>query len=105
MKTVTKIILDYLDNEDKSQAHVSRKLKIKQSNLSKRLARKDMGVVFISRLSDALNHDFFEDLSKEWKRGKFDVTGHVMEDSAPYGNNKGILEKLVEEEVKKHLKK
>lgn len=103
VKSITKIISDYLDAKDIKQAALARKLKIKQSNLWKRMQKSEMDTSFIKQVCDALEHNFFADLSREYEKEHqtFDVNKVFEEPRVPYGSIDSILRNIVQDELKK----
>lgn len=56
-------------------------------NLQARLSKLHLSTDFIEQLSDALEHDFFADLSLEYKKKHFNVQSIVEEPTAKYGKS------------------
>lgn len=105
VKTITRMVSDYLNDRGIRPAALARMVETPQQNLSKKLAKNHMDSYWIEKISTAVNHNFFKDLSDEYEReinkGK-SVDEIVEEPLRKYG--KPTLEAMIEEIVDKKLK-
>jgi hypothetical protein len=108
VKPPSTIIAEYLYEKGISKTALGKMLNLKQQAISKRLSKKDLDTDFIQQVSDALKHNFFEDLSREYsehaKRKGFNVSNVVGEPRETYGNTglEKMLRDLVKDEIKKN---
>jgi hypothetical protein len=104
-----KLVIDYLEKNDKSQAQLARLINESPQNLGKKLRSEYMAVDMLEKISDALNHNFFHDLSEQWEREHFNIDKVVAnEPGMKYGSPEGLekyIEILVEKKVAERLKK
>lgn len=109
MKTVEQLVEEVLKHKDMSKAKLAALLKDKPQNFGKKLKRHEIIPVFlVEQISDALQYNLFNDLSKEWERKHFNIEAYVSEPSAVYGKVQGLedyLEALIEKKVKERLRK
>jgi methyl coenzyme M reductase beta subunit len=102
------IVLRYINANHLKKKHIAEKLKMSPQNLDGRLSKSALPTDFIEDLSDAINHDFFADLSKEYQRKHFNVNNFVEEPIAKYtkpGTMEAMIEKIVEQKVNEFLNK
>lgn len=103
------IVVRYIRANSINKAKLAGKMGMKPQNLQGRLDKKSLDTDFIEQLSDALDHDFFADLSLEYKKKHFNVQSIVEEPVTKYGKNESPLDayiqQLVAQEVKRILKK
>lgn len=105
VKTITEIVNSYLDHLPMKPAKLARLVGTTQQNLSKKLGKNDMDTDWVKRISDALNHNFFKDLSDEYDREKNrgkSISQIVEDPVALY--RKHPFEIYIEEIVEKKLK-
>ena len=98
----SKIILDYLYEKGISKTHLANLLGESLPNLTKKLNKNDLSTDYIFRISTALKHDFFAELSKDYQSQRdtleFEsVLGQVAEGGVPY-------ESITRDEEKKFKK-
>ena len=102
VKNITDIIINYLSDNDISQTTLAKRLDITQQSIWRKLQSKELDTGFIFNVSEALNHNFFEDLSREYeehaKRKSFDLSEVVNEPVPGYGP----IEKTIEQVLRKH---
>lgn len=108
MKSANKIIKDYLYKEEVSVENLARQLKTSGQNLGKKLRAKNISILTVEEVSDALEHNFFEDLSHEWSRKHFSLQHILNEPTVKYGSIESLdkyIEKIIEKKVAEKLKK
>lgn len=108
MKTVNQLIIDYLSKKDMRQAQLARMMNDTPQNIGKKIKAKNISILFLEELSDILQHNFFEELSAEWKRKHFSVTNFIEEPNVKYGSPTSFdkyLELIIEKKVAEKLKK
>lgn len=66
----SQIIKDYLTQHDITKTKLASLLHESVQNLSKKLKKTDLDSNYLVKISDALNHNFFEDLAREYEQGK-----------------------------------
>ena len=104
MTSAKALILKYLKENDIKQAWLARRMGTKAQYLWKKFQRKDLESEFITKISIALQHDFFEDLSisvKAEMRGLKPLSEILNEPEVKYKANENMLRKIVSEEIKK----
>jgi hypothetical protein len=69
-KGASQIIKEYLIRHDITKTRLAYLLNESVQNFSKKLKKTDLDTNYIAKISDALNHNFFEDLSAEYEQGK-----------------------------------
>jgi len=87
------MVREYLLRQDINVSQLARMCGTSQANMSKKLKLNEMDSGWIARISTALKHDFFADLSHEWK--KENMGGIVSEPSVEYGKH-NILDDYIE---------
>lgn len=104
MKGACQLIKDYLFAHEMNVSQLARLCDTTSQNLNKKLKFNDMDSAWIARISTALKHDFFADLSLEWKK---DNTGTmaVSEPAIGYGKINGPLEDYIEQRINTILEK
>lgn len=109
VKTVNEIVESVLKKRGLSKAKLAEKLVDTPQNFGKRLSRHEIvSVHFVKQMSDAMNYNLFNDLSKEWEREHFSVENIVNEPESRYGNGATFddyLEKLIEKKLKQIIRK
>ena len=104
MKGVTQLIKDYLFEWQMKPAQLARLCGTTGQNMSKKLKFNDMDTAWVARISTALKHDFFADLSLEWKKENTGIMA-VSEPAVGYSKINGPLEDYIEERIKSILEK
>lgn len=103
------IVMRFIHDKHINKSKLAEKLGMSSQNLQGRLVKNSLPSDFIEQLSDALEHDFFADLSLEYKKKHFNVQSIVEEPTAKYGKSESPLDiyvqQLVAQEVKRILKK
>ncbi|MBL7711546.1 MAG: hypothetical protein JNL13_03740 [Chitinophagaceae bacterium] len=66
----SQIIKDYLTQHDITKTRLAYLLHESVQNLSKKLKKTDLDSNYLAKISDALNHNFFEDLAREYEQAK-----------------------------------
>lgn len=66
----SQIIKDYLTQHDITKTRLAHLLRESVQNLSKKLKKADLDSNYLAKISDVLNHNFFEDLAREYEQGK-----------------------------------
>lgn len=67
-KSISDIINEYLFENGITKTSVANKLGMSQPNFSAQLNKKDLSTDFIWRISEAVDHNFFDELSKLFKK-------------------------------------
>lgn len=67
MTGIRTIILDYLKRNGISKSHLASKLGETPQLFSKKFSKEDLTTDYIRRICDALEHNFFADLAKEYQ--------------------------------------
>lgn len=99
--SITQAVRAHLKQKDISISKLARLCDTTPANMHKKLHGPDMETKWVARISTALHHNFFEDLSRSWRSGEsVTVTG---EEAVPYGKNP--LEEYIITVVKDYLKK
>jgi len=65
--SITALIKKFLTDNGKTQVHLAGLLKESPQNLANKLRKNDLNTDYIRRVSIALDHDFFADLSRHLK--------------------------------------
>lgn len=107
MLSVGKLILDYLHKHDKTQAQLARMLEETPQNLGRKLRGDFMSVEMLEKISDALEHNFFFDLSESYTRKHFNIENILNEPGMRYGSATSLdryIELIVEKKVAEKLK-
>ncbi len=101
--TVTKLIKDWLKDQNISQKELAELLKESPQNLGNKLRKRDLDSGYIRRISIAVNHDFFLDLSTQLqpvlkaKTKRSESSGIVLgDDNQVYVNREQYLQILEE---------
>lgn len=107
MKGARNLILEYLKARGITKKYLAEKLGESPQNLDSKFKKNDLTTDYIRRICDALDHDFFEDLSKEYRNETYDDWEKIMVEERPaaYSVTKDqefkkwahIIEKLPEE--------
>lgn len=95
------IVVAYIRQKHINKTKLAEKMGMSQQNLNGRLNKNDLCTDFLFQLSDAMEHDFFADLSMEFKRKKFKVEDIVSEPEVKYGG--GSLDELIGKVVERKL--
>lgn len=66
----SQIVKDYLTQHDITKTKLAYLLHESVQNLSKKLKKADLDSNYLAKISDVLNHNFFEDLAQEYEQGK-----------------------------------
>lgn len=102
------MIKEFLLDNDTKPSQLARLCGTTGQNMNKKLKFNDMDTAWVARISTALKHDFFADLSLEWKK---ENTGsmRVSEPLVGYGKTNAPLEDyikaLIRSEVEAQTKK
>lgn len=64
-RSVTQLVKDYLHHQGIKQTHLAKLLNERPQNLNKRLKQKDIDTDYLLRISEALEHDFFFEISQQ----------------------------------------
>lgn len=102
--SANKFIRDYLYNQDISQAKLARMLKEKPQVLGEKLRSDYMAVEMVEKISIALKHNFFKDMSDAFEaqiRKSKPLADIISEPTVVYGSLEQIVRKILKEELKK----
>lgn len=100
------IVVRFIHIKHINKSKLADKLGMSNQNLHARLVKRSLPTDFIEQLSDALEHDFFADLSKEYQRKHFKVENVVEEPIAKYeriGSLDAMIENIVERKINERL--
>lgn len=99
------IVVKFIHLKHINKSKLADKLGMSGQNLHARLEKSSLSTDFIEQCSDALEHNFFEDLSKEYKRKHFKVENVVEEPVIKYGEGSldALIERIVEKKVNEKL--
>lgn len=101
MKGASQLIKEYLLDKDVKPSQLARLCGTTGQNMNKKLKLNDMDTAWVDRISTALKHDFFADLSLEWKK---ENTGNVVSEPAiSYGKSNDPLKDYIEAVVRNAL--
>lgn len=103
MIDVGQMVISHLERKDISQAQLAKKLKALPQNLNRKLRADDMSVSLLMNISVALEHDFFKELSLEYKKLTFNAASVASEPDEKYGA--GPLEQIIRQVVKDEIQK
>lgn len=99
--SVTQLVRAYIKQRDISISKLARMCETSPANMHKKLHGPDMETHWVSKISHALNHNFFDDLSKNWR---MQHSGPIVAEGAVnYGKNP--LENYIIQVVNDYLKK
>lgn len=113
VKSVTQLIHDQLHRKRWNATILAEKVQppTTPQNMYKKLSKDSIEVEWLVRISNAMEHDFFQDLSREYqeeaKRKNFKVENVVEEPDAVYmidGKLATAMRKIAQEEIKKEKK-
>lgn len=66
--SASQVVSEFLRQKGISKSSLAKKLGESPSNLSQKLDRGDLDTGYLLRISEALDHNFFEDLSRLYKK-------------------------------------
>lgn len=102
-----KLVIDYLKKQEKSIEWLARKLETSGQNLGRKLRSGYMSLDTLAEISDALEHNFFNDLSELYLRKHFNMENILSEPGMKYGAPESFdryIELIVERKVAEKLK-
>lgn len=104
MTSAKGLILKYLKENDIKHAWLARRMGTKPQYLWKKFQKKDLESEFITKISVALQHNFYEDLSMALEaemKGVKPLSEILNEPEVKYKANETMLRKIVSEELQK----
>lgn len=104
MNMAIDILIRYISQKGISKSKLAYMIDDTPQNLGKRLKRGYIDCNDLYKISSALEHNFFKDLSEEYEREKrksMPVVDMIMrEPEAVYGGLEAVVRKIVREELK-----
>lgn len=100
MKSITELVKEFIAKKDIKPSQLARLCSTTEGNMIKKLKKHDMDSSWVARISTGLKHDFFADLSFEWKKEHLGEMV-VSEPGVGYGKSQGPLEDYIEQIIRK----
>jgi hypothetical protein len=100
MKTIVGMIKERLAKKDMNPSQLARLCGTTEQNMIKKLKKHDMDTAWVARISVAMEHDFFAELSREWVNQNKDIA-RVSDIPTTYGKNplEDYIKQLVRDAV------
>ena len=108
MKNINNTIEEVLRQRGISKAKLAAMLNDTPQNFGKKLSRNDViPVSLVYKVSDALMHNFFLDIARDWEKSHFSIDNVINEPTQPYGKGNGFeeyIDKLIEKKLREKFR-